>query len=262
MTLALGEYPGPAPLVVHQPSLRTIQAILFDFSGTLADCGTHWWDLEMKTTVREPLTRLQAAGYLEISPEQLDEADHIFANLHQEAKTTHIEISVRNAVAYVLDRLKLFVPLPYVDRAIEQAFHSCLPDVQPRPGAGETLAAVQNAGYRLALVSNARYTPFVDWALQWCHFLHYFPVRVISAEVNWRKPRPEIFNLALAALDVRPEQAVYVGDYHPYDVVGAAGAGLKTVWIPRPGTDTTGLTADAILDQLSDLPALLTVWQH
>jgi FMN phosphatase YigB (HAD superfamily) len=55
---------------------------------------------------------------------------------------------------------------------------------------------------------------------------------VVSEDVGWRKPSPEIFQVALKRLQVRAEEVVYVGDSPIEDVKGAKEAGLRTIFVP------------------------------
>jgi putative hydrolase of the HAD superfamily len=52
---------------------------------------------------------------------------------------------------------------------------------------------------------------------------------VFSSEVGRRKPHPAIFQHALAALEVAPEEALFVGDRLYEDVRGAGELGMATV---------------------------------
>jgi putative hydrolase of the HAD superfamily len=54
---------------------------------------------------------------------------------------------------------------------------------------------------------------------------------VVSADIGWRKPRPEIFRAALERTGLAPEDVVFVGDSWEEDVLGAAALGMATVWI-------------------------------
>ena len=56
---------------------------------------------------------------------------------------------------------------------------------------------------------------------------------VFSSEVGCDKPDPDIFLAALKKAQVKPEEAVYVGDQYDLDVVGARGVGMKAVLIDR-----------------------------
>jgi 2-haloalkanoic acid dehalogenase type II len=67
----------------------------------------------------------------------------------------------------------------------------------------------------------------------------------LNAEgVGAPKPQPAMFEQALQRAGLGPEQAVHIGDHAVDDVAGAAGVGMKTVWVnegggPWPGGDVT-----------------------
>jgi FMN phosphatase YigB (HAD superfamily) len=52
---------------------------------------------------------------------------------------------------------------------------------------------------------------------------------VFSSEIGRRKPDPAIFERALEALGVTPEEALFVGDRLWEDVGGAGAVGMRTV---------------------------------
>ncbi len=47
------------------------------------------------------------------------------------------------------------------------------------------------------------------------------------------KPDPQIFHAALIKADVKPDEAIYVGDQYKVDIVGARSAGIKALLIDR-----------------------------
>ena len=51
----------------------------------------------------------------------------------------------------------------------------------------------------------------------------------VSSEVGKRKPHPEIFERALEALEIEPNEALFVGDRLYEDIRGAGEVGLTTV---------------------------------
>ena len=121
-----------------------------------------------------------------------------------------------------------------VFRRVEAAFLErsawyVYPDVVP---AIEGLAA---AGLRMAIISN--------WLWGGHELLHslelarHFEALVISARVGYNKPHPQIFEHALAALEVAPVDALHVGDSYQADVVGARGVGITPVLIDRRQPD-------------------------
>lgn len=64
---------------------------------------------------------------------------------------------------------------------------------------------------------------------------HLFQVSVAAHRFGYAKPEAAIFHTACDALEVSPQEAVYVGDDPLLDVEGAQKAGLRAVWINRHG---------------------------
>ncbi|WP_426623188.1 HAD family hydrolase [Leifsonia sp. McL0607] len=83
---------------------------------------------------------------------------------------------------------------------------------------------------------------------------------IASGEVGIAKPDARIFQEACSEFDVRPEQAVYVGDRLRTDAIGAAHAGLTGVWLNRggdvPSADDAAEAAAIGVIELTSLDAL------
>jgi putative hydrolase of the HAD superfamily len=89
-----------------------------------------------------------------------------------------------------------------------------------------------------------------------------FPLLVASGEIGVAKPDPAIFLLACELLEVEPANAAHVGDRLDLDAQGAASAGLRGIWLDRPGASVSApapaATAGiATISTLHDLPATL-----
>lgn len=95
----------------------------------------------------------------------------------------------------------------------------------PLPGALDGVRAVVDAGYQVAVVSNADGT--VDQDLDAAGFADLFEVIIDSTNAGVSKPHPAIFTLALKALGVEADEAWYVGDSALFDLRGAEAAGLR-----------------------------------
>ncbi|MBI4639714.1 MAG: HAD-IA family hydrolase [Candidatus Tectomicrobia bacterium] len=61
----------------------------------------------------------------------------------------------------------------------------------------------------------------------------YFDHIVISSQIGWEKPAPEIFQKALEMSNVAPQKALHVGDSLRDDVGGAKGVGMDALLIER-----------------------------
>lgn len=119
------------------------------------------------------------------------------------------------------------------------------------PAADAALRRIREAGLRTGVVSNmdARLPGLLE-ALGLSRALD---AVVVPASCGFAKPDARIFQAALAALAVPPEEAVYVGDREE-DCVGAArDAGLRGIRY-APGSEPG---APELLASWQDLPARL-----
>jgi HAD superfamily hydrolase (TIGR01509 family) len=87
--------------------------------------------------------------------------------------------------------------------------------------------------YKLGIVSNFAIPECVFKLLERDNLAGFFDVVIVSGAVNKRKPRPEIFQAALAKLGVDAENTAFVGDTVEADVQGPQGIGMKTIYIER-----------------------------
>ena len=95
------------------------------------------------------------------------------------------------------------------------------------------LKAVKEMGYAVGLISNTGMTPGYTFRryMEQVGILEYFDVLAFSDELRLAKPSTEIFLHTARELGAQPQWVVHVGDHHLNDVVGAAKAGMKTIWI-------------------------------
>lgn len=101
---------------------------------------------------------------------------------------------------------------------------------QLRPGARETLHALQSGGHPLALVTNGS-TVGQSRKIDGLGLRDYFRAVVISEAFGEKKPGRAIFHHATAQLERTPAGAWFIGDHPINDIVGAAGAGLRPIWL-------------------------------
>ncbi len=119
-------------------------------------------------------------------------------------------------------------------------------------GVQQTLIALKDAGYLLAIVTDTA-NP-IHAKLNWFErggFGHVWDSIISSRELGMRKPDPRIYAAALAQLGVGPEQAVFVG-HSSDELEGARNAGIYTIAFNYD----EGAQADFYIDKFS---ALLTV---
>jgi putative hydrolase of the HAD superfamily len=112
------------------------------------------------------------------------------------------------------------------------------------PQALPVLEALRGRGIKTAIVSNTPWgSPASAWRAELTRhgLLDKVDATVFCMEVGWRKPHRAPFDRALSLLDVAPADALFVGDDHRWDIVGAQNAGLRPVLlesaVPKPRRD-------------------------
>lgn|GEM_PF-463834 len=135
------------------------------------------------------------------------------------------------------------------------------PRTRPYPATQSALAILRSRDFRIGLVSDC--TELMGRKLLEKQSFHpMLDAVALSHEVGHAKPRPEIYHVALRALDVAPEDALYVGDGNSDELNGARDLGMQTVRIDQYGAFARiGLpaTADHLivgLDELVHLPPI------
>lgn len=86
--------------------------------------------------------------------------------------------------------------------------------------------------YKLAIVSNGN-SMQQRKKIKLTGLDKYFKDIFISEEVGYAKPQKEIFLTACKAINVKPENAVMIGDKYKVDIEGSINAGLNAIWVNR-----------------------------
>ncbi len=125
------------------------------------------------------------------------------------------------------------------------------------PGILPLLAALKDAGTKLAVVSNKGDFAVQELCVQ--YFPGLFDVAVGEKEGVRKKPMPDSVNLVLQQLDVAGADAVYVGDSE-VDIATARNAGLECIVVGWGFRDEAFLLeqgAEAIIKSTDELAQLL-----
>lgn len=109
------------------------------------------------------------------------------------------------------------------------------------------------ARYRLGIVSNYPFGPVVSGSLERIGVADVIETVVVSGEIGWAKPHPEIFRHALAAMDADPARTLFVGDNPIADMQGAKRAGMTTAWYAPGRAGAKPQEADVHIEHLGEL---------
>ncbi|GHJ46387.1 hypothetical protein Cs7R123_37290 [Catellatospora sp. TT07R-123] len=215
-----------------------ITTVAFDADDTLVDIvtGVNAGLAAVVATVGDP--RLSVAGFRA-------DADECWRQLADQPARLIRETALR----ITLDRVGLADQTPGL---LDLFFEVRFANSRPFPGVLDVLAKLRSE-YQLGYGTNANSEAALCGLGGWFAF----EVYALRGGVP-KKPAPAFFEALLDAADARPEEVVYVGDSYDHDVVGAAGAGLRTVWLNRAGAPVPGpVRPDAIVADLADLPAVI-----
>jgi len=104
-----------------------------------------------------------------------------------------------------------------------------------RPGAVETLRELRARGIRLGLITVCSEDTVDVWPET--PFAGLFDAEVFSSTCGLRKPDPRIYELVLEQLDVKPSEALFVGDGANDELAGAERVGMRVILVHRPGEE-------------------------
>jgi putative hydrolase of the HAD superfamily len=221
--------------------------ILFDFFGTLVQ-----YERE-RIALHYPRTLAYLAGIgLIYRPEQLRARwDVAWTPLEERCQLDHSEFSmIEVGTAFLASELGRPPGPSEVDDLVRIYVEEWSGGVTYLDGLRDWIEGLATR-FRLAVVSNTHEPDLVPAHLRAMAIDHHFEAVVLSVDLGWRKPHPQIYATALSRLGIEASQAVFVGDTYMADYVGPQQAGMTAYLIdPEARAD---LPARQRLDTLFDL---------
>jgi FMN hydrolase / 5-amino-6-(5-phospho-D-ribitylamino)uracil phosphatase len=225
--------------------MRTIEALLFDFGGTLDADGVRW------------SVRFHEAYRLEGGELPLPSFEDIFREVDRRmARAPGIRRMGLKAMATTQSAF-LVEALPdgrrlSADR-VAGRFHAESVEVARR---NAELLGRLSARWPLAIISN--FTGNLTLCLEELDLLHYFRLVLDSAVEGREKPDPELFLAARAALGSSAGATWMVGDNPEADIRPALALGMPACWLADPGREPPpGVWPTARIARLTELPHAL-----
>jgi HAD superfamily hydrolase (TIGR01509 family) len=200
-----------------------LEAVLFDWGDTLMEFAY----------APELVAAGHRAGLAAIGREGLPELTDHFREEYEPlfwAPGTIEEIEYPQLVRRLLGDFGIALDDGELDRFLEAEHDAWEPARRLAATTHPLLEALRERGLKLGLVSNA-FDPgwLLHRDLEHLGLAQRLDFSVFSSEVGMRKPHPAIFERALEALGVAPENALFVGDRLFEDIRGSAELGMTTV---------------------------------
>lgn len=250
--------------------VRMIDAVLFDLGDTIIDFGVGRREVEV---LFRQGARLSYEHLREIAAPGLPAFERYFA-VHSRimrrayiwSKLSRRDFSYQLVLARAAAKLGMTLPSAELDRLAAIWYRPVHLLATTDPGIPTMLRELKTAGTKMAIVSNTLVPAHcLDRHLEQEGLLEFFPVRIYSSHVRYRKPHPRIFQMALDLVGVPASRALFIGDLLKTDIAGAKNAGMRTIWkpagaalrkTPRPAAPRR-LTPDLIIHKITHLPEAL-----
>ena len=236
-----------------------IRALIFDVNGTLIDIKTDEGLEEIYRAIAHflayqgiSLHRWEVRDlYFQIMQQQRAQSAETFAELDvvevwREFLRNKASDYTRSLPSEKREHLPLF--LAELHRSIARK------RLRPYPQVQETLDQLRSH-YHMAVVSDAQ-SAYAVPELRAVGLLHYFNPIIISGDYGYRKPDPRLFQMALDALQVRPEQALFFGNDLYHDIFGAQQVGMKAIFVSydQGNTSSQTISPDYSISSFTELP--------
>ncbi len=209
--------------------MRKPKMILFDYGQTL--CTERWDD---PLGGHRAVLAAAAENPRHITPEQLDAAframDKAVSRLTDDPWDTGPELCWHAFARAVFESLELKFDLDYQQLEelhwYERTEPTVAVDYMP-----ELLAYLKENGIRTGVVSNLCFNEkTLRKRIDKCLPEHQFEFIMVSSEYVFRKPMPQIYELALTKAGLAPQDVWFCGDNAVCDVDGPMAVGLQGVW--------------------------------
>lgn len=228
------------------PALRGLRAVLFDVGGTLLH--PEWSrlsQLAVETTGRvfgeDELERAMKEMLRGVSAEIAEKGESAV-----EERRRHW-VFHRMYAALGLDEETCVSLRVKVDAAHDERHLWCGLD----PEAPPVLAALKEAGFRVAVISNTE-DGRLEELLGLARIADHFEFYLDSHVVGHRKPDAPIFHLALARLGLDPHEVAFVGDSYAHDALAARAVGMGAILL-----DPLNLHPESVCPRIGALRELI-----
>lgn len=199
-----------------------IRLVSFDVWNTLLDINV------MLDAIAVELSKLRGACIVDVVEGMMLTRERIKA---MRAKTAGDPSRALEESQEMLAEL-LGIDVELVKRAAARAVLKVDEDIV-LSGAKEALEGVRRKGLKVTVTGNVMFWPgsYTRLLLEKFGLMNHIDRTFFADEVKAFKPMREMFGRPLKVFNVKPEEAIHIGDTYAEDFEGALKAGLWAVWI-------------------------------
>jgi putative hydrolase of the HAD superfamily len=242
-----------------------IRGIIFDINGTLIDIHTDEGSEDIYRAISHYLSyqgiylhrwEVRDKYYEIIDKQRQDSAQEHFEFDAVEAWREFMKLNATGSTLLTPEKLKQ-IPLFLAETYRGISRHR----LQLYPGVKAVLEELHGR-FRLAALSDAQSA----WALpemQAVGIESFFDPIIISSDYGFRKPDRRLFEAVLSAIEIEPENVLFVGNDMYRDIFGARQLGIKTVFFPsnQGKQQMNGVNPDYIIYRFTELKQAISFFE-
>lgn len=207
-----------------------IKAIGFDIGHTLINYRN---PLNWRALYRPALEQAARGCGIALSEEMADAATDILLKYNTRVNPREYEVSSDMIFDEIMDQWQLCLDMDTLKTGFYSFFQA---EAAPYPETMDTLSALRQAGIKIGVLTDVAYGMDNRFSLQDIAALSsLIDIALTSVDVGYRKPNSAGFQKLMTALQVSPDEMVYVGDEQK-DIIGANRLGITSVLINRTET--------------------------
>lgn len=238
-----------AGAVARLPDLAPMDAVIFDWGGTLSE----WAEVDIDDMWRLAARHIDPDREEELVRAMIEVENRSWARTRTDRRSTRLADLLAEASAAV----GADVTAAVLGEAADRHLDTWTPHIRHHREAAGVLTELRAGGLRIGLLSNTHWPRhFHESFLERDGLADLIDVRCYTSEMEWVKPDRRAFDHVMTELGAA--RAVYIGDRLYDDVWGAQQAGLKAVWVRNGRQIESGdAVPDAAIDSLAELPAVV-----
>ena len=149
-------------------------------------------------------------------------------------KVNHIEYPVEDYLNNSMKKYGVNLSIDMCIKAIDVFYTEYRNNVWIEEEIHQTLDNIRNKGYKIGIISNSSlYDEVMINCFKKVELDRYIDTYTFSYYLKIGKPKKEVFEVALNRMNVRPNEAVMVGDNLVSDIKPAQDLGLTGVWFNK-----------------------------
>lgn len=209
-----------------------MQALIFDYGGTLDTDGRHWAHIlwEGYCMAQVPITNDQFRDAYVYGERALAKAPIV---MQDDTFRDVLEKKVALQFTYLKTENTWMVASDVCEQKQQMVVDYCHDYALRHIAVAREVLATLHLKYRLVLVSN--FYGNINAILRHYELAEYFDAVIESAVVGVRKPDPQIYRLGVEATGCEVKNVTVIGDSYSKDIIPATTIGCRTIWLRGQG---------------------------